>query len=270
MIRRIVACACVLASAFFPACKAQAVGALVDHRALYDMSLIRTVPGSDIQGLAGQMVLEVKSTCSGTTVTQFLKTDTWGDDQVIAAGELTASSYESNDGKSFSFTMHNEINGKVVDDFQGKALRKHRDAVGKITYEKNRFPPAALPARAVFPSAYMLELLKAANESKRVVEVTVFDGSDDDKIFNSTSVIGGRSDAGKSPLAALKGVAHWPVVMSYYAKDSDDPTPDYQSSFDLYANGVSGDLTMDYGDFAMKGDLTALEILPPPKCGKKN
>jgi hypothetical protein len=57
--------------------------------------------------------------------------------------------------------------------------------------------------------------------------------------------------------------------LGYFLSDSGDPAPDYQTSFDLYANGVSGDLIMDYGDFAMRGELAALEILPPPKCGKK-
>ena len=269
MSRRLVAPSLLALATSLAAGKALAIGDLVDHRALYNMSLVHVTPGSDIQGLAGEMMLEVKSTCDGTAVTQLLKTNTWGDDQQVQVGKLTASSFESNDGRTFRFTMHNEINGRVVDDFQGTALRRSRDAAGKITYGKKQFPAVALPDHAVFPSAYLVELLNAANANKRAIEVTVFDGSDEDKIYRSTSVIGPGSDSDKSSLSPLKGVAHWPVNLSYFRTDSDEPTPDYQSSFDLYANGVSGDLVMDYGDFAMKGELASLELLPMPKCGKK-
>src|SRR5262245_31380094 len=82
---------------------------LVDHRALYKMSLARSTPGSLIQGLAGEMVLEVKSTCEGSTVTQLLKTEFWGSDESPQSGELTASSFESVDGKTFRFTFHNVV-----------------------------------------------------------------------------------------------------------------------------------------------------------------
>jgi hypothetical protein len=269
MMRRVAAGAVVAGLASFTAGNAFAIGDLVDHRALYNMSLAHSTPGSDIQGMSGQMVLEVKTTCGGTTVTQLLKTNTWGDDQQVQVGELTASSFESDDGKSFRFTMHNEVNGTVVEEFQGAASRRKRDSVGKITYGKKRFPAVILPAHAVFPSAYMLELLKAARASERTVTVTVFDGSDQDKIYRSTSIIGPKSKVERSSLPPLKGVEHWPVDLSYFQLDSDEPTPDYESSFDLYANGVSGNLVMDYGDFAMKGELASLEILPVPKCGKK-
>ena len=239
---------------------------LVDHRALYRMSLARTTAGSDIQGLSGEMLLEVKSTCEGSTVTQMLKTDTWGDDQVVQRGALTASSFESRDGKSFRFAMHNDIDGSAVADFEGTATRTDPSAAGTIAFEKDAFPPVALPPGAFFPGAYMEQLLAAAEARERVIAVTVFDGAEQGRIFRSTSIIGPRSDEPVSTIEALAGVAHWPVVLSYFPLGSNDDTPEYESSFDLYWNGVSGRLLLDYGDFAMKGELTSLQILPMPQC----
>ena len=40
-----------------------------------------------------------------------------------------------------------------------------------------------------------------------------------------------------------------------------DPTPVYNMSFKLYENGITRDLTMDYGDFALAGKLVQLEVL---------
>ena len=53
---------------------------------------------------------------------------------------------------------------------------------------------------------------------------------------------------------------HWPVRLSYYTEGAGERTPIYTLGFDLYENGVSGALKLDYGDFAILGDMTALDI----------
>ena len=44
------------------------------------------------------------------------------------------------------------------------------------------------------------------------------------------------------------------------------PQPDYVLSFDLYENGISRALKLDYGTFVLAGELTDLKILPTPPC----
>ena len=39
-------------------------------------------------------------------------------------------------------------------------------------------------------------------------------------------------------------------------------------SFDLYENGVSGSLKLDYGSFALSAKLSKIEWLPTPSCSK--
>jgi EipB-like len=39
-------------------------------------------------------------------------------------------------------------------------------------------------------------------------------------------------------------------------------------SFDLFENGVSGALKLDFGDFALKGELKRLELLKETECKK--
>jgi EipB-like len=39
-------------------------------------------------------------------------------------------------------------------------------------------------------------------------------------------------------------------------------------SFDLYENGVSGTLKLDYGSFVLTAKLTKLEWLPTHTCAK--
>jgi hypothetical protein len=246
--------------------EAPSVG-LVNHRALYRISLDHTTPGSPVQGITGQMLLEVRATCDGNAVTQLLKTEFWDDDGQARKGELTSSSFERADGRSYRFTFSNRVDGAIIQAFRGRAKRRRVAAEGAITYDKNKFDPAVLPARSVFPLQHLEQLLTAAASGKHVVKATVFDGAEDAKIFNSTAVIGPEAKSGKAPAPALAGVAHWPVSMSYFDLGSNEQLPDYQTSFRIYANGVTDREVMDYGDFAMKANLTALELLPPPKCG---
>jgi hypothetical protein len=63
-------------------------------------------------------------------------------------------------------------------------------------------------------------------------------------------------------------VRRWPVVISYFDEATTDSPPEYTLSFDLYENGVSGSLKLDYGAFALRARLRKLEILPTPACAK--
>ena len=44
--------------------------------------------------------------------------------------------------------------------------------------------------------------------------------------------------------------------------------PDYVLAFDLYENGVSGSLKLDYGSFALAAKLKKLDWLPESGCAK--
>jgi len=58
----------------------------------------------------------------------------------------------------------------------------------------------------------------------------------------------------------------WPVSIGYFESKGGDLTPSYQIDFRLYANGVSRELLIDYGDFTVHGTLTSLEYLKPSEC----
>jgi hypothetical protein len=60
----------------------------------------------------------------------------------------------------------------------------------------------------------------------------------------------------------------WPVAISYFEQGKKDGAPAYVLSFDLYENGVSRALKLDYGDFVLAGEMTQLDILPTKTCSK--
>ena len=64
--------------------------------------------------------------------------------------------------------------------------------------------------------------------------------------------------------------ASWPISVSYYdpsQSSAGEEVPSHQMSFMLYDNGVTGDISIDYGNFKLKGALTSLEMLEKPDCG---
>ena len=77
-----------------------------------------------------------------------------------------------------------------------------------------------------------------------------------------TSVPGGKL---AEPLKAMK---RWPVAVSYFEPGKRDGQPLYVLSFDLYENGVSRALVLDYGDFILKGDMKELTLQPAANCKK--
>ena len=83
------------------------------------------------------------------------------------------------------------------------------------------------------------------------------------------SFFGGAKKAAKADAGSiLDKMTMWPVSISYFGhKDGkSEETPDYQVSMELFDNGVSGDLVLDYGEFVLNAHLAKLDLLQAPKC----
>jgi hypothetical protein len=124
----------------------------------------------------------------------------------------------------------------------------------------------------LFPTQHIEHLIDTAKHGGGIVQARVYDGSDTGaKIFATMSVIGKEATkpGEDAQMAAELGtVRRWPVVISYFDEASTDSAPEYTLSFDLYENGVSGSLKLDYGAFALNARLRKLEILPASACAK--
>jgi hypothetical protein len=107
----------------------------------------------------------------------------------------------------------------------------------------------------------------------------VYDGSDNgEKVYNTLSVIGQpipgtRSIASPDPSTAndqMKTLTRWPVTVSYYDRDSKgkegEQTPVYSMSFELFENGVSRALVLDYNDFVIAGAMGRFDVRDSKPC----
>ncbi len=99
---------------------------------------------------------------------------------------------------------------------------------------------------------------KAARAGQTTFDVRVYDGANSGKdVYDTLSVIGRKIEAkpGEAPLQRpeFEKLARWPVTISYFKVGSGETTPAYTVAFELYENGVTGAIRLDYGSFALRG-----------------
>lgn len=260
---------------------------LVPHKATYELKLGKSGTGSPVSNVAGRILFQTTgNACTGyDTEFHFLAAITDSGNNTNTT-DLTSKTHESPDGKSFSFSSRTETGGKLESQFDGKAELK--DGKTAINLTKPDTTDFSFDQELVFPNLHMNRLVSAALAGQSVLPAAIYDASNPvDKAYRTISVIGakittdltlppdtanaGTANAGAADVAAgnaaLKGHAHWPVVVSYFPLTSkDDSSPDHIITFDLLDNGVSGKMLFDYGDFTIEGQMSSLELLPDAPC----
>lgn len=242
---------------------AVAADEMVGHRAVYDLSLVRGSPGGG--SMNGRLAMDFKRVCDGYTLTQRFRTETVGDGGEKQVGDYSVTSWEAADGSGFRFNIKHEHNGNLDDEYDGRSDTR----TAKATFNKPAGLELDLPAGTVYPTEHLVRLIAAARRGDRVAPLKVFDGSADDGVYDVGGFIGKpfEKEAGADTLLApLKGLDSWHVRLAYFPHLAKTDVPDYELAFRLYANGVSSDLVLDYGEYALKGVLVNLEIHPAPRC----
>ncbi len=249
---------------------------LASHRAAYDISLIDpdSPPLGSVQtpvAARGLIAYEFRgSACDGYTSNFRQMTEMERGEGEPIAMDVNASSFEAGDGASMRFT----IDTKGVQNtppIAGTATRGAHDDL-KVELTKPDAKTIVFGPDVLFPTQHVERLIAAAKSGGGVVQTRVYDGSDTGaKIYVTLAVIGKEAikpSEDTSNAAALKDVRRWPVVVSYFDEASKDSAPEYTLSYDLYENGVSGSLKLDYGTFALRAHLRELEILPTAACAR--
>jgi hypothetical protein len=243
---------------------------LIPHRAVYDLKLKDASERSGIEGMVGRMVYEFTgSACTGFTTNFRLVTKIDTGDETRVSDQQT-NTFEDVSAQQFHFETKSFTDEQLDKEVAGDASTGETGVKVDLTGPDGR--EIDLPA-STFPTNHMLEVIKNAKEGKRFFEARVFDGSEDgDKSLLTTTVIGKQQDPQQEDLDAAQAgefskMAYWPVTIAYFNDaTAGDPTPVYNMSFKLYENGITRDLTMDYGDFVLSGSLSQLELLQKSDC----
>ncbi|MDR7038634.1 hypothetical protein J2X36_003404 [Methylobacterium sp. BE186] len=250
---------------------------LASHRAVYDLTLASSGGTRAVESARGRIVIDFKGdACRGYTMQTRQVTMLESGESGSRTSDLRNTTFESGDGHDFRFKTTTVLNGAPGASVDGTADVKDGLKVRLKEPKRDQFQDRDT---VLFPSLHMRRLIEAARAGQTTLSTKVFDGSDDGrKVYDTLAVIGRQVTAPTTasgterdkPLreGPISAVAHWPVTLSYFTQGEGERTPIYTLTFDLYENGVSGALKLDYGDFAINGDLTRLDIdkVQPAPC----
>ena len=250
---------------------------LVPHRAIYDLSLGQTRENAQVVGVRGRILYDFDgNACDGYTLQFRQVSELDSGEGKISTSDLRSTTWEGGDAKSFKFTSQNFVDQNLVDSVDGHA--EHGVAATAVDLAKPKHKTLDIDARVVFPTEHMVRVIEAARAGKTILNFPVYDGSDTgDKVYDTLTVIGRKLAPGerKHGDAAdaepkLANVPRWPVTISYFDKTKGQKTteqmPVYAIGFELYENGISRALSLDYNDFVVLGKLSSLEIKDIKPC----
>jgi len=248
---------------------------LAAHRAVYELKLANT-RGKSTVAVRGRILYDFSgNVCDGYALQFRQVSELDNGEGKVTLSDLRTTTWEDGNAKKLIFKSQNYVNQQPDTTVDGQAERTE-DKI-KVTLTQPQGKTFDLASATAFPTEHMRRIIAAARAGKSILELPVYDGSDTgEKLYNTLTVIGQEipsnqrvptdAAAGNQVLANLK---RWPVTVTYFDKtdkNAGDQSPAYSIKFELYENGVSRALVLDYNDFAISGELTSLDLKEVKAC----
>ena len=248
---------------------------LASHRAVYELALAPSRGSSSTVSARGRILYDfMGSACEGYKLQFRQVSELDNGEGKVTLSDLRSNTWEDGAATNFHFKSENYMNDRLIDQVDGQAVREPGDIAVALTKPKDA--RLSLDRSIVFPTEHVRRIIEAARAGKSILEFPVYDGSEKgEKIYNTLTVVGRMippservpTDAAAGQ-QALAGLNRWPVTVSYFdrAGTVGEQTPVYAITFELYENGISRALLLDYNDFAISGELKSLEIRDVKPC----
>lgn len=241
---------------------------IVPHRALYTMTLSSARTNSGVADARGTMDYEWGETCDGWTIEQRYRLKmryTESTDVDIASSFIT---WELKDGTRYRFNQKQMRNGEVEQEIRGEARLDGPGEGGVAEFSKPQTQSLKLEPGVMFPSAHTILLIDAAHEGENFLSRLVFDGATDENAVQVSAAIGAKiaPDAAAATLSPLLQRPGWRIRLAFFPVDANAEKPDYELGMRLLDNGVSQDMVIDYGEYAIRAKLDDIEPLTKPNC----
>jgi len=258
--------------------QAAAGGAFLPHQALYELSLVKSRGSNAINSARGRILYNFSgSSCEGYTSEFRQVSELDSSEGKVTLSDLRSTSWEDGAGKSYRFKIDARTNDSDSSPVDGIAERTGDHITVKLTQPQAK--TFTLDGATVFPTEQIQRIVAAAKQGKSLLELTVYDGSDNgQKVYNTLSVIGQPIKGEKAVTSPdpstsneqMKSLTRWPVTVSYYDRDAKtgdgEQTPVYAMQFELFENGVSRALVLDYNDFVISGALGKFDVKDSKPC----
>jgi hypothetical protein len=250
---------------------------LVPHRAIYDLSLSATRGNSQVAGVRGRILYDFGgNACEGYSLEFRQVSELDSGEGKVSTSDLRSTTWEDAASKSFKFKSENYVDENLTETVDGHA--EHGATTTTVSLSKPAEKNFDFDPAVVFPTEHMVRAIAGGRAGKSILDFPVYDGSESgDKAFDTLTVIGRKivpgersHDDAAATEPKLANVPRWPVTISYFDntknKETSEQTPAYAISFELYENGISRALSLDYNDFVVTGKLTSLEFKDTKAC----
>jgi EipB-like len=244
---------------------------IVPHRAVYDITLARSDEGSGVSSATGRMVFEIKgSACEGYSMRQRMVVHIGDEEGNIGLLDFRISTFESGNGDRYTFDARTTMNDELVEAVEGEARRSQAGIEVKL--KQPQVKTVALDSDTLFPSQHLQAILSAAVADRDFVAVEIYEGAGTGEASDAASASIGDAVLTASDGLLRRNVRHWPISVGYFNGEErreegfGEELPNYQMHFTLYENGVTNDLVMDYGNYALSGALNEIQPLDSSAC----
>jgi len=252
---------------------------LAPHRAIYDLKLVKSRGSRGIEAVRGRILYDFSgNACDGYELQFRQVSELDSGEGKSALSDMRSTTWEDGDAKTFRFNSENLLNDRRTEAVDGHAERNAQTVAVNLSKPKEK--NFTVPVSAVFPTEHMRRIIIGAREGKSILEFPVYDGSESgEKLYSTLTVIGRPIAPGEklpadaaAKIPELAKLTRWPVTISYFehegegAQRTGEQTPVYAISFELFENGVSRALVLDYNDFTISGEMTSLDLKKPKPC----
>lgn len=252
---------------------AEAAVTLLPHHAVYKLTLAASTGSKAPADASGMISYDFSgSACEGykTTFRQITALQPAEGDTRVS--ETKTTTLESGDAKTFDFDISTVVNQGDPDAVKGEATRAKGGDLD-INLEAPQNAQVDVKTDALFPTEQLSRIITTAEGGGKLLAAPVFDGSDTGrKVYTTLAVIGAPIMAPAPEAAAqvdaLRTARRWPVTISYFEQGQNDSQPAYVLSFDLYENGVSRALKVNYGNFTLAGEMVEFKPGAASGCSK--
>ena len=201
--------------------------ALASHRAVYDLKLATTRGKRSMQAVRGRILYDFTgSACEGYALQFRQVSELDSGEGKVAVSDLRATSWEEGSAKRLRFHSMNYFDDRLRDQIDGQAEREERGVAIRLTSPNEK--AFDLKADLVFPTEQVRRIIAAAGEGKTLLQLAVYDGSDNgEKVYDTLTVIGRAIAPGEpkpadviADQAAFAGLTRWPVTISYFDRSA--------------------------------------------------
>jgi hypothetical protein len=250
--------------------------ALAPHRAIYDLKLADVRGRRQLSAVQGRIVYDFSgNSCEGYALQFRQVTELDNGEGKVVVSDLRSATWEEGAAQNYRFNFQNYLSERLVDSVDGRAQRNAQAvAISLAQPEQKKFD---IDAAVVFPTEHIRRIVTAARAGQTVLELPVYDGSETgEKLYNTLTVIGRaippgerKPDDAAADKPGFDKLTRWPVTISYFDRNKEgggEQMPVYSIRFELYENGVSRALLLDYGDFSISGTMSELDMRDTHPC----